>query len=156
MSGYYRPIVIATGRHPFEVCVLAASVLVGIALALSGVSPKSVAASMPGVVQTLWHGLLITGGMIGLCGVFAPVKLVARLGVEAAGVVILGSATTMYSIALFAISGMQALAAGSFVVAIASACWGRAYQILRDIRRAGNAAERGRTAQVPLLVEERR
>lgn len=156
MTRQVKPVVITTGRHPFEVLVLLAAIVVGVTLTVTGVEPRSVASAMPGWIQNLWHFLLIAGGAIGLFGIFAPTKLVARLGTEAAGVVVLGSATTMYSIAIFSISGLNALAAGAFVVALALASWTRAYQILRDIRRAGDAAAVGEVHEIPLLVEEDR
>ena len=110
---------------------------------------------MPGSVEVLWQILLIAGGIIGLVGVFWPGRLVAQLGTEAAGVVALGSATSMYSLALFTTSGLQALAAGSFVTAVAVASWSRLLQIGRDLRRAWAAEARGQVEAVPLLVEER-
>lgn len=149
-----RPVVVASGRHPFEVLTLAAAIVVGISLTITGVSPRSVASAMPSWLQSLWHLLLIAGGVIGLFGVFAPSKLVARLGTEVAGIIILGAATAMYSVALFTITGSQALAAGSFVVAVSVASWVRAYQVIRDIRRVAQAVGRGNVAEIPLLVEE--
>jgi len=151
-----RPVKVVTGRHPFEVAILSAAAICGLALALSNTSPRSAAAAMPGLVQVLWQVLLIAGGVIGLVGVFWPGRLLAQLGTEACGVVLLGTATTMYSVALFTVAGMQALAAGSFVTAAALASWVRLWQIQRDLRRAAAAEQRGEMAEVPLLVEERR
>jgi hypothetical protein len=151
-----RPVKVVTGRHPFEVAILAAAAVCGLALALTDTSPRSAAAAMPGVVEVLWQVFLVGGGAIGLVGVFWPGKLLAQLGTEAVGVVLLGTATTMYSVALFTIAGMQALAAGSFVTAAALASWTRLWQIWRDLRRAAAAERGGRMAEVPLLVEERR
>lgn len=152
-----RPVQVTTGRHPFEVAVLGAATLCGISLIASGVAPRSVAASMPNLVQTLWQFGLIAGGVIGLVGTFWPgSKLAARLGTEAVGIACLGTATTMYTIALFTVSGMQALAAGSFVGAVAAASWARVIQIGRDLNRVATASAAGDTADVTLLVEERR
>jgi hypothetical protein len=148
-----RPVQITTGRHPFEVAVLAAAALCGAALIATGVSPRSVAAAMPGLVQTLWQLGLLGGGVIGLVGAFWPGKLAAQLGAEAVGVIFLGGATTMYTIALFAVSGSQALAAGAFVGAVAVASWTRVAQIADDLRRVAAASASGNTADVTLLVE---
>ncbi|MEU8821795.1 hypothetical protein [Actinoplanes sp. NPDC048796] len=150
-----RPVRIVGGRHPFEVATLAAAAVCGTALILTDTSPRSAAAAMPGAVEVLWQILLIAGGVIGLVGVWWPGRLVAQLGTEAAGVVLLGAATSMYAVALFATSGAQALVAGSFVAAVAVASWSRFGQIGRDLYRAFAAEARGQVEAVPLLVEER-
>jgi hypothetical protein len=147
---------VTTGRHPFEVAVLAAAAACGLTLMVSGVSPRSVAAAMPEFVQVLWQVGLLAGGIIGLVGTFWPGKLAAQLGAEAVGVMFLGSATTMYTIALFTVSGTQAIAAGAFVGAVALASWARAGQIARDLRKVAAATATGNTADVTLLVEDRR
>lgn len=151
-----RPVTVVTGRHPFEVAMLAAATVSGLALALTDTSPRSAATAMPGLVEVVWQVFLIAVGGIGLAGVFWPGRLLAQLGTEAVGVVLLGTATTMYSVALFAVAGSQALAAGSFVTAAALASWVRLFQIWRDLRRAAAAGRRGKMADVPLLVEEQR
>lgn len=146
---------VTTGRHPFEIAVLLAAVVCGIALIVTGVSTRSVATAMPGVIQGMWHVLLVAGGAVGLIGVLGQFRLEMRLGFEVAGVVVLGTAATMYAIALIAVSGSQAIPAGSFIAAVAVASWARAWQIVHDLRRAVAAANQGRTAEVPLLVEGR-
>lgn len=151
-----RPIRVVTGRHPFEVAILAASAVCGLALALTDTSPRSAAAAMPGLIEVLWQMFLVAGGTIGLVGVFWPGRLLAQLGTEAVGVVLLGTATTMYSFALLAVVGMQGLAAASFVTAAASASWVRLWQIWRDLRKAMIAERNGHMAEVPLLVEDPR
>lgn len=151
-----RPVQVTSGRHPFEVAVLAAAALCGAALITTGVSPRSVAAAMPDIVQTLWQVGLLAGGTIGLVGAFWPGKLAAQLGAEAVGVTCLGTATTMYTVALFAVTGSQALAAGSFVGAVAVASWTRIVQIASDLHKVAAASAHGNTADVTLLVEDRR
>ncbi|GGK89080.1 hypothetical protein [Mangrovihabitans endophyticus] len=135
-----RPVRVVNGRHPYEVAILAASACCGLALALTDTSPRSAATAMPGVVEVLWQVLLVAGGVIGLFGAFWPGRLVAQLGTEAAGVVLLGTATSMYSVALFAVAGLQALAAGAFVAAAAVASWVRLWQIGRDLPGGGRGA----------------
>ena len=149
-----RPVKVVTGRHPFEVAILAAAAVCGLALALTDTTPRSAATAMPGLVEVLWQVLLVAGGVIGLVGVFWPGRIAAHLGTEAIGIVLLGTATTMYAIALFTVSGTQALAAGSFVTAAAIASWARLWQIGRDLRRTANAERHGQIQSVPLLVEE--
>lgn len=151
-----RPVKVVTGRQPFEVAILVASACCGLALALTDTSPKSAATAMPGLIQVLWQVFLIVGGIVGLIGIFFPGRLIAQLGTEAVGVMLVGTATTMYSIALFTVSGLQALAAGAFVTAVAVAGWWRIGQIWHDLRRVFLAEQEGQVSPIPLLTEERR
>ncbi|MCX5066673.1 hypothetical protein OOJ91_12365 [Micromonospora lupini] len=148
-----RPVQIASGRHPFEVAVLVAAVACGIALVVFDRRPASVSAAMPATVQTLWAAGLITAGVVGLVGVIWPGDLSTSMGVELIGMILLGTVTTMYAIALYFVSGGAAIAAGAFVIAVAVASWARCVQVVRDLRRVGRAAQKGHTADVPLLVE---
>lgn len=152
---FLKPIQVSTGKHPFEIAVLVAASAAGITLLTMQLSPRSVAAAMNPVVQQIWTYELLIGGAIGLIGVFWPGTLYASLKVEAIGVFVLASATTMYTIALATVSGSQAVTAGAFVAAIALASWTRVVQIARDLRRATKAARSGTTAEVTLLAEER-
>jgi len=152
---YLRPIQVSTGRHPFEVAVLLAATIAGAVLLFIGLSPRSVANEMHPTVQQLWQIELLAGGVIGLAGCFWTGTLYSSLKVEAIGVFILATATSMYSVALATVGGSQAIVAGSFVASIALASWARVFQIVRDLRRATKAARAGRTAEVTLLAEER-
>ncbi|GAB7039694.1 MULTISPECIES: hypothetical protein [Catenuloplanes] len=150
-----RPLTLATGRHPFEVSTLLAALIVGVALQLGGaVTPRSVSTAMPPTIQTVWAIGLIVAGAVGLIGLAWPrTALLAGLALELAGVAVLGAAATMYSIALYAVSGAQAIAAGGFVSAVAIASWWRWVQIILDLRRLGRAADVGETMDVPLLLD---
>lgn len=148
-----RPIQIASGRHPFEMAVLIASVACGVALVVTDRRPASVTAAMPALVQTLWEVGLVVAGVVGLVGVTWTGSLATSMGVELIGMVLLGTVTCMYAIALYVVSGSAAIAAGAFVCAIAAASWARAVQVLTDLRRVGRAAQAGRIADVTLLVE---
>ncbi|WP_431728569.1 hypothetical protein [Verrucosispora sp. TAA-831] len=136
------------------VAVLVAAVLAGTALVATDHRPASVAAAMHPLVQALWEVGLVVAGIVGLAGLAWPGSLSVRLGVEAVGMVLLGTTTTMYGIALYVVSGTAAIAAGAFIAAVAVASWIRAAQTLRDLHRVGAAAQRGRTANIPLLVDE--
>ncbi|MFC0504210.1 hypothetical protein [Micromonospora costi] len=148
-----RPVQIASGRHPFEMAVLLAAVCSGVALVVTDRRPASVLAAMPATVQLLWEVGLIVAGVIGLIGVTWNGDLSTSMGVEMIGIILLGTVTTMYAVALFVVSGSAAIAAGAFICAIAAASWARAVQVLVDLRRVGRAAQAGRTADVTLLVE---
>ncbi len=129
-----RTVPVVSGRHPFQVAVLVAAVSVGTVLAITAAVPKS-AAAMPPLVQALWVFLLISSGAVALLGAFWRGHVGTALGLELAGVLLLAGGTSMYAVALFAVSGMQALAAGGFVVSLAGASWWRAGQIRRDLRQ---------------------
>lgn len=128
-------ILVTTGRTPFEVTILAAATTAGIALLAAGERPRSVAEAMPAAVQSIWEIALIVSGLVGLAGVYWPGPSVTGFGAELSAVVVLGTATAMYAIALFAISGLQALAAGAFIAAVSGASWWRAGQIWADLQR---------------------
>lgn len=151
-----RPVQIVSGRHPFEVAVLLAVLICGVILVLTDQRPASVTAAMPGSVQAAWEVGLIVAGVVGLAALVWPGSLVTSMGVELVGMVVLGTSTSMYAIALYVVSGSAAIAAGAFIVAVAVASWARGYQILRDLRRVARAAESGMTTDFPLLVEDQR
>ncbi|MDR7278943.1 hypothetical protein [Catenuloplanes atrovinosus] len=149
-----RPLTVATGRAPFEVCTLLAALAVGTALHLGAVVPRSVSTAMPPTIQAVWATGLIVAGLVGLAGVAVPRRrLLVGLGLELAGIGVLGTTATMYAISLYAVSAAQALVAGGFVTALAVASWWRWGQIVYDLRRLGRAAQAGTTVEVPLLVD---
>lgn len=115
-------------RHPFEVALLGAATTAGVALLVVG-RPRSVTEAMPVLVQSVWEVALVLTGVVGLAGVYWRGHASVGLGIELGAMVLLGTATAMYAIALFAISGLQALAAGAFLAAIGAASWWRAGQI---------------------------
>lgn len=136
-----RPVSVTTGRHPYEVAVHAAAVACGLALAVTDRLPRSAAEAMPDPVQALWVVLLIASGTIAITGAFWRGPAPTALRVEMAGVLLLGVGTSMYAIALVAISGEQATAAGSFLAGITVASWWRAGQIVGDLRRLAAAED---------------
>lgn len=149
-----RPLQIASGRHPFEIAVLITAVACGVTLVVTDTRPASVTAAMPAPVQTLWEVGLVVSGVVGLVGVTWTGALATSMGVELIGMVLLGTVTCMYAVALYVVSGTAAIAAGAFVCGIAAAAWVRAAQVLMDLRRVGRAAEAGSVADVTLLVEK--
>lgn len=129
------PIVVSTGRTAFEVPMLGAALVAGTTLVIVDMRPRSVAESMPPAVQDTWEVALIVAGLVGLIGAYWPGRLPTGLGAEMFAVIVLGTSTTMYAIALAAISGWEALAAGSFIAAVGVASWWRCAEIVRDLRR---------------------
>ena len=135
------------GRDPFEVTLLVATLACGIALIISDARPRSVTSAMPALVELTWEWGLIVAGVVGLVAVLWRGDLAIALGVELGAMVLLGTTTSMYAIALFAVSGKAALAAGSFITAVAVAAWWRAAQILRALNALAEAPE-----PIPVVV----
>ncbi len=148
-----RPLLIATGRHPYEVTILAMVLVGGIALLASGTRPGSVAAAMPSTVQACWLGGLVFAGVVGLVGVYWRGQIETSLAIEFIAVSALAAVSTMYATALLAVSGQRAIAASIFVVAVAVGSYWRALQIWRDNRRLERAQEAKRTADIPVLLD---
>jgi hypothetical protein len=148
-----RPIKITTGRHPFEVTFLFAALVCGVALVASDMRPLSVAAAMPAVVQGIWEVGLVLVGVTGLLGISWRGQLSTGLGVELGAVVLLGTTTSMYAIAMFAITGAPVLVAGSFIAAVAVASWWRSAQIVRDLLLLARVSVNGTIVDVPLIAE---
>lgn len=131
-----------SGRHPFEVFVLAASAAAGAALQVSGTPPPaSVQAAMPPVLETVWELGLIVAGVTGLIGVWWRGHPVTGLGVETLGVGALGTGMAMYTVAIAAYAGARGLSGGLFLGALAVGSWWRVAQIVRIIRRAARNQE---------------
>lgn len=125
-----------SGRHPFQVCTLAAStVLGGVLLFYEVARPASVRSAMPPAVQWIWEAGLVAAGLIGLAGVWWRWHPVTGLAVETFGIAILGTVTTMYIVALLGVFGSQGFAAVAFLGGPAIGSWWRIAQIIRTLRR---------------------
>ncbi|MER7440367.1 hypothetical protein [Micromonospora avicenniae] len=131
---------IRSRRQPFEVAVLLAAPPCGLLLILLDVRPPSVTLTMDTPIQVLWELGLIVGGMIGLSGIIWPGRLATGLGIELAAVVLLGTITVMYAVALAAVSGRSGTAAISFILAVSAGSFWRAGQIIFDLRLLARAS----------------
>jgi len=148
-----RPVQIVSGRHPFEVMLLVAALLCGILLLVADFRPPSIGIAMPPVIQVTWEVGLVVVGVGGLLGITWPGHLVTGIGIELGAMVLLGTTTAMYSIAVLFVSGRPALIAGAFIGAVAVSSLWRSLQILRDLRKLLHANEQDLLADVALLVE---
>lgn len=148
-----RPLLIVSGRHPFEVTLLTAAVCCGSTLLVADARPRSVTAAMPGAVQATWEIGLIVAGLLGLLGISWRGQLSTGLGLELGAIVLFGTTTGMYAIALLAFTGWGGAAAGTFVAAVSAASYWRSVQITRDLRRLAGVGSTCTLADVPLLVE---
>ncbi|MFG3707426.1 hypothetical protein ACGF7U_22245 [Micromonospora sp. NPDC047670] len=122
-------------QQPFEIAILATAPVCGILLIVLDVRPQSVEMAMPGPIQAGWESGLIVVGVTGLLGVLWPGRLSTALGIELASMLMLGTITGMYAVALSVVAGRQGVAATSFIVAVAIGSGWRAGQILLDLRR---------------------
>jgi hypothetical protein len=113
----------------------------GVLLIVLGVRPQSVEMAMPGPIQVGWEYGLVVAGVAGLLGIFWPGRLSTALGVELASVLMLGTITGMYAVALAVVAGQQGVAATSFVGAVAIGSGWRATQIVRDLRALTKTAQ---------------
>ncbi|MBQ0978766.1 MULTISPECIES: hypothetical protein [Micromonospora] len=129
-------------RHqPYEIAVLAAAPVCGVLMMTLEVRPTSVQTAMPVPIQVAWELGLIAVGVGGLLGIVWPGRLSTGLGIELASVLVLGTITGMYAVAVVAMSGRQSIVATSFVIAVTIGSLWRAAQIAVDLRRLVRACE---------------
>ncbi|WP_328532484.1 hypothetical protein OG836_15745 [Micromonospora zamorensis] len=129
-------------RHqPYEIAVLAAAPVCGVLMMTLEVRPTSVQTAMPVPIQVAWELGLIAVGVGGLMGIVWPGRLSTGLGIELASVLVLGTITGMYAVAVVAMSGRQSIVATSFVIAVTIGSLWRAAQIAVDLRRLVRACE---------------
>ncbi|MFI6761879.1 hypothetical protein ACIBF5_22330 [Micromonospora sp. NPDC050417] len=134
------PIRVSSGRHPFELTFLLGGLVCGIMMILLDALPRSLVLAMPATVEWSWETGLIVAGLVGLAGVGWPGQLSTGLGLELGAVLLLGANTAMYAIALFSMSGMAALTAGTFIGAVSIGSSWRCAQIIGDLRRLARAS----------------
>lgn len=145
---------ITSGRHPYEVGLLIAAPSVGAILLFTDANPPAVDSGMPPLVRAVWMALLILAGAVGLAGVFWSGRIETSLSVEAVGVLVLGSAAGMYTVAVVAVAGLSGSAAGGFTAGVAGGSWWRLWQIWRDLRKLDRALLAHEVTTVPLLIEQ--
>ena len=148
-----RPVQVTRGNHPFELLVLAACAIVGVVLLASDARPRSVEQGMAEEIQAIWEVGLVVAGTVSLVGALWRGKLTTALGIEVAGLFVFGGVTAMYAVAMFAVVGLQAMAAGTFVASLSAASWWRIVQIISDLGKVARASQAGAVASVPLLME---
>lgn len=131
-----RPVFITPGNHPFEVMILLACVVAGGAMIVTGLRPPSLLRGLPEQVMTVWLALIAVGGIVSLLGAFWRHDVADGLLIEAAGLIAISAACTLYVIALFALNPIgNALASAGLLTGIAGGAWYRMAQCLLDRRR---------------------
>lgn len=122
-------------RRPFQNAVVATAPVCGSLMIAMEVRPPSVEVALPGPVLIGWELGLIVAGLVGVAGLLWPGRCATRLGMELASMLMLGTVTGMYAVALAVIAGRTSVAAASFITAVAIGSWWRAGELLRDLRR---------------------
>lgn len=150
MSAERRPLHIVSGRQPFQIAVMVASLFLGLVLAVTDTIPNSAQRTMHGAVIVTWIFMLVSAGTLSLAGIFWTGSFRTALRLEMAGVLLLAGGASMYVVALFSVSGWSALIAGGYVTAIALGSWWRGWELLRDIRK----LEHVTMARMSVLVEQ--
>ncbi|MFG1652407.1 hypothetical protein ACGFIE_21010 [Micromonospora sp. NPDC049275] len=129
--GHLRP---RAKNQPFEVAALVTTPICGFLLLVLDVRSPSVQLSMPEPLQLGWEVALIVVGVGGLSGILWPGRLSTGLGIEFASVLVLGTITGMYAVALVAVAGAQGLVAASLISAVPLGAFWRAAQVAADLR----------------------
>jgi hypothetical protein len=133
-----KSLTVTSGRHPFEILMLVAAFIAGVAYMLRLGSPGTAEQLIPGSAVWAWYLTLAVGAGVALIGVHIPQGtlqgLVRSLFVERAGLALLGASCAIYELALILFSqhtpGTLAVIGG-----FAVACLFRFVQIVRDLRR---------------------
>ncbi|WP_435207946.1 hypothetical protein [Micromonospora sp. bgisy143] len=132
---------IRSRQQPYEIAVLVTAPVCGVLMMGLDVRPASVQGSMPAPLQVAWEIALIMVGVTGLLGIMWPGRLSTGLGMELASLLVLGTITGMYAVALIALWSQQSMVASSFVVAVTVGSLWRAGQLVIDLRRLVLACE---------------
>lgn len=145
-----RPVIIANGKNPFQLALLAATTIIA-ALWLFGAESPSLAGLLPGWTLIAWSLVCLLGTLVAQIGIWWRGWLTTGLLIEAAGMIAFGMALAVYAVALFAFTGTKALGAGALTIAIAVGAVWRALQIRRDVRKVHVAVRRGHVVKAAFL-----
>ncbi|MEU8254470.1 hypothetical protein AB0C06_09440 [Micromonospora inaquosa] len=132
---------IRPSHRPYEIAVLVAAALSGVLILTLDVRPTSVHLSMPQPILIAWELGQIAVGVGGLLGILWPGRLSTGLGLELASVLVLGTITGMYAVAVSVVSGRNSIVAISFMMAVTVGSFWRAAQIAIDLRRLARVCE---------------
>lgn len=126
--------VVHTSRSPFEVFLVGAFVLAGIAGLISPHhSSSAVSQLLPLWGQYIWYAGLLASGLLSSVGVFT--NYVWSLYAERGGLTMLGGLCLAYTASVIGFAGPIAAFAGVLVFGLGIACFVRSRQITKDIRR---------------------
>jgi hypothetical protein len=128
------PLLIRSGRNPFEVLMLSACVASGVVgLAEPQSASGVITAALPHWESVCWYGGLAAGGVVGIIGVFS--RGVTSLLIERVGIVMLTFLTLAYSMAIITQVGLRGALPALFTGLFAIACAVRFVYITTDLKR---------------------
>ena len=128
------PLLVRSGRNPFEVLMLAACVAVGgVGLIDPQATSGAITAALPHWQALCWYGGLVGGGLVSVIGVFS--RGVVSLVVERVGVVILTCLMLAYTTAVITQIGIRGTLPAVFTGLFAVACAVRFVYISADLKR---------------------
>jgi hypothetical protein len=135
-----------SGRHPFEIFLLALSIISGLPVLLGKApAPGSINAVVDPLAARAWSVALTCGSALALLGVGwrvpkDPTKVsITGLSLEQVGLVTVASAATFYAVVVVIAAGVSAAVPASIILAYAGSCWVRAWQlqgIIKGTRKA--------------------
>lgn len=124
---------VRSGRSPFELFMLAACVLSGIAgLLESKTWSTSITNTLPAWQVVAWYSGILVCGAVSFGG--AVTRGVTSLLVERFGLSMLAGWTLLYSVVVIMQAGVRGLFVALLVAAFAAASVARVVQITRDLR----------------------
>lgn len=150
MPNRRKPLLIQSGRHPFELVILFMCVLTGLAGLLTG-------SASPAIVIILhewswiWNVSIVLGG-IGT-GLSVLCKLPVNLLLERVGMVWLFTLFAAYSAAIFSVDSDRAVTSGGIVLALALAALARVLQITKDLSKLQKALAEPHPTEDSMLAD---
>lgn len=149
-----RRLHVVPGRHPFEVALLAAFVIVGGVMVVTGIRPPSLQRGYAETVVTVWLACVAAGGLIGLLGVYWRGRPDDGLLVEALGVGAIAAACLLYVVGLWVTQPIGgAFTAGGFLTGIGAGGTWRLVQCVNGWRKI-RAALAGMSVDAEPRVED--
>lgn len=132
--------VITPGRQrPHQVIILVFAAFAGLTYALrQAPEPRSLDIYLSKWTLGVWYTLLLVGGTVGLVGSFWRRNPYRGLLMESASMVMLTSALTLYAVAIFIAAGSTGIGTGGSLLAWATSCSWRWWQIRGDLRALRN------------------
>lgn len=127
--------------RPFEVLVGFLCVQSGIVMAIFGIAPVSVTATLPAILIHIWGSVLALGGSLLLSGIYARYvreKFLLGLLIERAGYYPLVSGTLAYSAIIIYRAGLDGAFPSMTYLVFATICalrYHRVSTMLRHLRR---------------------
>jgi hypothetical protein len=133
MNMPYRVDARLSGRHPFELFLLALSFISGIP-ALLGAAPEpgSIESSLPAWAAVGWSVCLVGGSGLALIGIYWRQRA-AGLILEQLGLAFVGVAALVYAVCIVSVIGATGVLSAGIVAAFGAACLVRWRQIQRVI-----------------------